>query len=124
MSLSNQKCEIQTTLINLPSIEYIREFHYYPFKVKLDNCVGSCNTLNDLCNKVCVPNKTEDLNLHESKTLTKHISCEYKCKLMKVNIIQINDGRMRNVDVSVKKTIYVKRIIFGILVYVFVMENI
>ena len=39
------------------------EFHYYPFTVKLDKCVGSCNTLNDLSNKVSVPNKTEDLNL-------------------------------------------------------------
>ena len=56
--------------------------HYYPFTVKLDRCVGSCNTLNDLSNKVCVPNKTEDLNLNafniiegvnESKTFTKHI---------------------------------------------------
>ena len=54
--------------------------------VKLDRCVGSCNTLNDLSNKVCVPNKTEDLNLsvfnmitgiNELKTLTKHISCKY-----------------------------------------------
>ena len=27
-------------------------------------CVPSCNTLNDLSNKVCVPNKTEDLNLN------------------------------------------------------------
>ena len=26
-------------------------------------CVGSCNILNDLSNKVFVPNKTEDLNL-------------------------------------------------------------
>ena len=25
--------------------------------------VGSCNTLNDLSKKVCVPNKTEDLSL-------------------------------------------------------------
>ena len=40
-----------------------------------------------MSNKVCVPNETEDLNLHvfnitvinKSKTLTKHISC--KCKL-------------------------------------------
>ena len=24
-------------------------------------CVGSCNTYNDLSNKVCVPKKTEDL---------------------------------------------------------------
>ena len=38
----------------------------------------SCNTLNDLSNKVYVPNKTEDLN--ESRMLTKHISCECKCK--------------------------------------------
>ena len=31
--------------------------------IKLDRCVGSCNTLSDLSNKVYVPNKTEDLNL-------------------------------------------------------------
>ena len=87
VSISNQKCKIQSTFINLHSNEYSQEFHYYPFTVKLDKCVGSCNTLNDLSNKVCIPNKTEDLNLrvfnmitgiNESKTLTKHISC--KCK--------------------------------------------
>ena len=55
--------------------------------VKLGRCVGSWNTLNDLSNKVCVPNKTEDLNLsilstgiYESKTLAKHITCQCKCK--------------------------------------------
>ena len=89
ISLSNQKCIIQPTLINLHSNKYSQEFHYYPFAVKLNRCVGSCNTLNDLSNKVCFPNKREDLNLsvfnmitriNESKTLTKHISCECKCK--------------------------------------------
>ena len=30
---------------------------------KLDTCVVSCNTLNVLSNKACIPNKTEDLNL-------------------------------------------------------------
>ena len=54
---------IQPTLINLHPNEYSQEFHYYPFAVKLDRCVRSCNTLNDLSNKVCVPNKTEDLNI-------------------------------------------------------------
>ena len=34
-----------------------QEFHYYPFAVKLDGCVRSCNTLNNLSNKVCIPNK-------------------------------------------------------------------
>ena len=54
---------IQPTLNNLRPNEYSQEFYYYPFAVKLDTCIGSCNTLNDLSNKVCVPNKTEGLNL-------------------------------------------------------------
>ena len=78
----------QPTLINLYSNEYSQEFHYYPFAVKLDRCIGSFDTLNDLSNKACIPNKTEDLNLsvfniitgiNESKALTKQISCECKC---------------------------------------------
>ena len=63
MSLSNQKCMIQPNLINLQPDEYSQEFHYHPFSVKLDRCVGSCNTLHDLSNNVCFPNKTKDLNL-------------------------------------------------------------
>ena len=46
------------------------------------------NTLNDLSNKVCASNGTEDLvlsvsnitKINESETLAKHISCECKCK--------------------------------------------
>ena len=76
VSLSNQKFMIQPTLINSYPNRYSQEFHYFPFAFKLDRCVGSCNTLNDLSNKVCVPNKTEDLNLSvfNNKTLTKHIN--------------------------------------------------
>ena len=43
---------IQSTLINLHPNEYSQAFYCYPFAVKLDRCVGSCNTLNDLSNKV------------------------------------------------------------------------
>ena len=46
------------------------ESNYYLFAVKLDSCVGSCNTLNDLSNKVFVPNKTEDLNLSVFNMIT------------------------------------------------------
>ena len=54
--------------------------------------------------------KTEDLNLsvfnkitgiNEWKTLTKHISCECKCKLIVKNVVQIKSGIMKNVDVRV-----------------------
>ena len=87
--LSNQKCLIQPTLFNLHLNQYSQEFHYYPFAVRLDRCVGSRNTLNDLSNNVCIPNKTEDLNLsmfnmiigaNESKVLAKGISYECKCR--------------------------------------------
>ena len=72
-------------MINVHPNEYSQELHYYPFVVKLDRCVGSCNILNDLSNKVRVPNKTEDLNTHvfnivarknESIISTKDISCK------------------------------------------------
>ena len=71
------------TLINLHANEYSQKLHYYQFVVKLDISVRSCNTLNDLFDKVCLLNKAEDLNLSvfnmiagitESETLTKHIS--------------------------------------------------
>ena len=45
--------------------------------------------------------------------------------LMEKNVIQINGGITINVDVSVKNVIYVKKIIFGILLHaVEKMENI
>ena len=64
VSLSNEKCEIQPTLINLNPNEYSQELHYYPFPVKLDRRVGSRNTLNHLFSKVRVLNKTEDNQNH------------------------------------------------------------
>ena len=98
ISLRNQKCMIQPTLINVHPNECSQEFHYYPFSVKLDRYVRSCNTLNELSYKVCVSNKTEELNLsafkmitgiNESKALTKHISSECKSRF---------DGRKCNPD--------------------------
>ena len=98
MSLSNHKYVTPPTLLNLQPNECSEEFDYCPFAAKLDRCDGSCNTHNDLSNKVWVPNKTEDSNrsvfnmiagINESKTLIDHISCEFKCKF---------DGRKFNSD--------------------------
>ena len=87
VSISNQKCKIQPTLINLHPNEYSQEFYYYAFVVKLDRYVGSCNILNNLSSNVHIPNKTECLHLsvfnlitgiNESKTLTMYTSSECK----------------------------------------------
>ena len=70
VSLNNQQFMAQSALINLNCNEYTRGLRYYPFAVNLDRCVRSCNTLNDLSNEVCVPNKTGDLNLSIFKLIT------------------------------------------------------
>ena len=89
VSLNNQKCMTQPTLINSHPNEYSHRIHYYPFAVNLDRCVENCNTLSDLSNRARVPNKPEDSNLsvfniitgiNESKISTKHISYKCECK--------------------------------------------
>ena len=97
--------------------------------VKLVRCVGSFNTINDFCNEVSISNKTEDLNLsvsnmitgmNESKTLTKHISCECKCKFHGTKCDPNQWWNNDKCQLSVKNIIYVKQIMSGILVHVFV----
>ena len=96
VSLNEQQFMIQPTPINLHPNEYSQRLRYCPFAVNLDRSIESYNTLNDLSNRVCVPNKTEDLNLsafnmitgiNELKTFTKHIpcKCEYNFDSRKCN---------------------------------------
>ena len=63
--------------------------------------------------------------INECKTLTKHISCECKCRFDGRNVILINGRKTINTHVSVKNIVYVKNITFAILIHVAVkMENI
>ena len=89
--------------------------------------VGSCSTLNDLSNKVYVPNKTEYLNLsvfniikriNESKHSQSMYHTNVNVNLMEENVIQISGGITINVYVSVKNVMYV--IMFGIQLHVIV----
>ena len=76
-------------------------------------------------NNACVPNKTEDLNLNmfniitginNSKVLIKHISCGNKCRLDRT---ECNSDHWWNSDkYHVKKVMYVKKIMFEILLHV------
>ena len=70
VSLSDQKCKIQPTLIDLHPNEYIQGLSYYPFGVNLHICVESGNNVNDRSSKVCLPSKPEDLNLSMFNMIT------------------------------------------------------
>ena len=63
--------------------------------------------------------------INESKKLTNIYHANVNVNLMEENVIQINDGITINVDVTVKSVMYVKKIMFGILLHVVAkMENI
>ena len=83
--LKNEPCMARPTFIDLNPID----LNYYPFRISLDKCNASCNAVDDLSTKVCVPSKTKDANVkvfdmkikkYEAKTLIKHISFDCKCK--------------------------------------------
>ena len=70
------------TLLDLSPVE----LKYYPFIISLDKCCGNRNVLSP---KLYVPKKKQKTNVrafntitikNETKTMTKHVSCDCKCK--------------------------------------------
>ena len=57
ISPNNELC-LATPVLDLNS----NELHYYSFMASLESCNGSCNTLDDLLNRLLDVNKTEDVN--------------------------------------------------------------
>ena len=70
------------TLIDINPLE----LKYYPFMISIDKFTGSCNVIFP---KICVPKEIKGIyvkafnmiaNKNEAKPMTKHISCDCKCK--------------------------------------------
>ena len=55
---------------------------------------------------------------NEPKMLTKDISCKCKCKFHVINVIQIKSRITITVDADIKNIIYVRKIIFRVLLHV------
>ena len=119
--LKDKPCMVRPTVIDLNPVE----LKYYPFMISLDKCTGSCNVLSP---KMCLPKEPKDINnkifnmttnKNEAKTMTKHISCDCKCKF---NSTRCNSNQNWNNKTcqSVKIIMSPKKIIVGILAYVFV----
>ena len=75
-------CMATSTLIDMNLVE----LKYYPFMISLDKFSGSCNILQP---QICVPKERKDIdikvfnmitNKNDAKAMTKHISCDCKCK--------------------------------------------
>ena len=62
--------------------------HYYTFAIKLERFFGSCNSLNDPSNNVCIPNKTEDLNMRVFNIITGKNQSKIWQEIYLANVIQ------------------------------------
>ena len=52
-NVNNQPYMTRSAHIDLNSGKYYQRLSYYPFVVNLDRCNESCNTLNDLSDRMC-----------------------------------------------------------------------
>ena len=59
ISMKNQERKVRPEIINVNSNELV----FYPFSIKTSKCSDSCNNINDLYAKICVPDVIKDLNV-------------------------------------------------------------
>ena len=84
----NQKCMPRPKILDVN--KGVGEALFYPYNVLVNKCSGSCNTLDNPIEKLCVPNVIKGLNikvynfltmLNETRNVLWHESCKCVCKL-------------------------------------------
>ena len=86
VSMNNQKCKIKLEIIIINTTESV----FYPFSIKVNECSGSCNNINDPYAKLCVLDVVKNLNVkvlnlvlfsNQTRHIKWHKTCECKCRL-------------------------------------------
>ena len=126
VSMSDQECKARPKIIDVNNNEPV----FYPYSIKVNKFSGSCNNINDLYARLCVPDIIKNINvkvfnlmqrLNETRRIIWHETCKCVCKLTFV-IVDIY-GMKTSVDVNVKNQLtneYVIKDLFGIPVIVIV----
>ena len=88
VSVVNQKCMSRPKILDVN--EGIGETLFYPYKVLVNKCSGSCNILDNPMSKICVPKIVKSVNiqvynflmrLNETRNVLWNESCKCVCKL-------------------------------------------
>ena len=61
ISMKNQECKTRPQVINVNGDEPV----FFPFSIETRTCSGSCNNINYLYAKICVPDVVKNLNVKE-----------------------------------------------------------
>ena len=89
VSMNNQECKVRSKIVDINSNNPM----FYPFSIKVYNCSGNCNNINDPYAKVCVPDIVKDLNgrvfnlmsrTNETRHIEWHKTCKCICRLDKI----------------------------------------
>ena len=81
--LKNQKCKVRKVIID-------HDYMTFPYKVTVDKCVGSCNDVENLYFKVCLPDSVKKISVkvfdlisrkNVLKNVSFHKSCNCSCLL-------------------------------------------
>ena len=63
---------------------------FYPYSIKINRCIGSCNSIKDPYAKSCVPDVVKNINAkvfnlisrtNETRHIKWHETCKCKCRL-------------------------------------------
>ena len=76
MPLNNGQWKTRPFLIDLNIVE----LKHYPYIITLCKCNGSYNTLTKISDRICVANKTENVNLNVFNLITSKMNQKCKCK--------------------------------------------
>ena len=100
ISLKNQECKVRPEIGDINSNNPI----FYRFTIKINKCSGSCNNINYLYAKICVPDTVKDLNVRLFNLMsrtneTRHIKWHktYKC-ICRLDKIICNSKQRWNED--------------------------
>ena len=78
ISLKNQECKVKKVIID-------NDYMTFPYKLKVDRCVGSCNDKDNPYFKVCLPNSVKNISvkvcdLISKENLLRNVSFYESCK--------------------------------------------
>ena len=104
--MNNQECRTRTKIINISNNEPV----VYLFSIKVNQCIGSCNDIDDPYAKLCVPGVVKNINIQfdamESSNKTQNDTkvVNANADLIQVFLIINKDGMKIIVGVNVGKT--------------------
>ena len=106
--LKNQECFVRKVIVG-------NDYVTFPYKIKVNKCIGSCSDKDDPYFKVCLPNSVKNISVKSfdllsrengMKSISFHKSCKCGCFLDKKvcnNLQKWNKNKCRYECLKIKK---------------------